>query len=186
MPDDLLFKNRYRISSTRLKGWDYGGGGVYSVTLCARGRICWFGEVVENRVRLSPVGEVVTEEWRTIPDSFDRVTLDEWIVMPDHLHGILMFKGRPPEDLRMSSRMTSQSLGAVMGQFKSNASKRIWWNLRHRDFAWQDRFHDSIVRDSTALDNIRAYIRDNPRRWSESNRSKNDPEPNPKRSDTGL
>ncbi|HEX4499321.1 MAG TPA: transposase [Thermoanaerobaculia bacterium] len=168
MPDNLLFRNRYRIPSTRLKGWDYGGAGVYSITPCARGRICWFGEVVEDRVELSPLGEVVAEEWRKIPDSFDRVTLDEWIVMPDHLHGILVFKGRPPEDLRVSSRMTPQSLGAVMGQFKSNASKRIWWNLRHRDFAWQDRFHDAIVRDTDALDNLRAYIRGNPRRWTES------------------
>jgi REP element-mobilizing transposase RayT len=95
--------------------------------------------------------------------------LDEWIIMPDHLHGILIFQGRP-ENSKTSGHLAPQSLGAAVGKFKSDASKRIWWNLRHRDFAWQDRFHDTIVRDSTALENLRAYIRENPKRWTESKR----------------
>ncbi len=166
MPDDVLFRNRYRIPSTRLKGWDYSRAGAYSVTVCTRGRVRWFGEVVEDRVDLSLVGKVVAEEWKKIPESFDRVTLDEWIIMPDHLHSILFFQGSPEAGPRASVHLAPQSLGAVVSQFKSRASKRIWWNLGHRDFAWQERFHDAIVRDSSALDNLRAYIRDNPRRWT--------------------
>jgi putative transposase len=181
MRDDVLFRNRYRIPSTRLKGWDYSGAGVYSVTVCTRGRIRWFGEIVEDRVNLSPIGEVVADEWRKIPGSFERVTLDEWIVMPDHLHGILIFQGLP-ESSKTSVHLAPQSLGAAVGKFKSHVSKRIWWNLKHRDFAWLERFHDTIVRDSQALQNLRAYIRDNPRRWTESNHSRIDPGPNPNRS----
>src|SRR5262249_48766272 len=98
MSDDLLFRNRYRIPSARLASWDYRWAGVYSVTICTCGRVCWFGEIVDGQMSLSPAGKVVAEEWKKIPRDFVRVILDEWIVMPDHLHGILIFQGRPAKE----------------------------------------------------------------------------------------
>jgi putative transposase len=165
MPDDLLFRNRYRIPSARLAGWDYRWAGVYSVTICTRGRVCWFGDVREGQVVLSPVGEVVAQEWRKIPRHRPRVTLDEWIVMPDHLHGILIFQGRTQGETDRPKHLLAQSLGAVIGRFKSEATKRIWWNLKQRAFAWQARFYDTILHDQADLDRLRAYIRENPSRW---------------------
>jgi len=166
MSDDLLFRKRFRIPSARCPGWDYRWAGVYSVTICTQGRMRCLGEVVDGQVSLSDLGTVVAEEWLKIPRQHPRVTLDEWIIMPDHMHGILIFHGRSREEGRQdSNHLQSQSLGAVIGQFKSNVTKRIWWNLRQRDFGWQPRFHDEIIHDPAHLTRLRAYIRDNPKRW---------------------
>jgi REP element-mobilizing transposase RayT len=166
MADDLRFRGRFRIPSARYPGWDYRWAGVYSVTICTHGRVRCLGEVVDGQVSLSPLGSVVAEEWLKIPHHHPRVKLDEWIVMPDHMHGILIFHGSIPVDGHRDSKyLKSQSLGAVIGKFKGDATKRIWWNLRQRAFRWQPRFHDDIVRNPTQLANLRAYIRDNPKRW---------------------
>jgi putative transposase len=125
------------------------------------------GDVVDGKVSLSPIGAVVAEEWLKIPRHFPRVSLDEWIVMPDHMHGILIFHGKAPEDGREDSKLLRpQSLGAVIGHFKSEASKRIWWNLKRPEYAWQTRFHDVILRTPADLERVRAYIRGNPDRWT--------------------
>jgi putative transposase len=166
MADDLLFRKRFRIPSARHPAWDYRWAGLYSVTICTQGRMRCLGEVVDAKVSLSPVGAVVAEEWLKIPLQQPRITLDEWIIMPDHMHGILILQGKSPDDSqRESKHLQSRSLGAVIGQFKSNATKRIWWNLKRRDFGWQPRFHDEIIRNPPHLARLRAYIRDNPRRW---------------------
>jgi putative transposase len=168
--DDLLFKKRYRIPSARYPGWDYRWAGVYSVTICTFGRMRCLGDVVDGEVALSPVGKVVAQEWLEIPRPHPRVVLDEWIVMPDHIHGILIFQGRTPKDGNDGNgdlrSPPSQSLGAVLGRFKSEATKRIRRNLRHADFAWQPRFYDTILRTPGDLERVRAYIRANPKNWS--------------------
>ena len=124
------------------------------------------GEVVEGTVSLSPLGKVVAEKWQEIPRQNPRVILDEWIVMPDHMHGILIFQGSAPQDgSRNSKHLRSQSLGTVIGQFKSEVTKRIWWTLKRRDFAWQDRFWDDILHTPADLERVRAYIQQNPQNW---------------------
>jgi REP element-mobilizing transposase RayT len=154
MPDELLFRKRYRISSARHPAWDYRWAGAYSVTICTRGRMRCLGEVVDGEVSLSPIGAVVAEEWLKIPHRQPRVLLDEWIVMPDHMHGILIFQGSAPSAPPDSKRLRSQSLGAAIGGFKSEATKRIWWNLKRTDFNWQTRFHDVILKTPEDLDHM--------------------------------
>jgi len=172
MSDDLRFRNRYRIPSARLVSWDYRWAGVYSVTICTWGRVCWFGEIVEGQMSLSPPGKVVAEAWRKIPGIDARVSLDEWVVLPDHLHGILIIQGRPQKEQNCEgdSHLFAQSLGAVIGQFKSNATKRIRRDLKQPKFEWQTRFWDTILRDPSDLDRARAYIRENPARWNAQRR----------------
>jgi putative transposase len=165
MSDDLLFRNQYRVPSSRLAGWDYRWAGVYGVTINTRGRVRWFGEVRQGQVVLSSVGEAVAAEWEKIPRHRPRVTLDEWVIMPDHLHGILVFQGRIPTESDKPRHLLADSLAAVIGRFKSEATKRIWGNLRQRSFAWQQRFFDVIVRDTSQLEHLRTYIRENPARW---------------------
>jgi putative transposase len=166
MSDDLLFRKRYRIPSARYPGWDYRWAGAYSVTICTRGRVHCLSDVVDGQVSLSPVGAVVAEEWLMIPHHQPRVDLDEWIIMPDHMHGILIFHNRIPQGEQQGPKILPQSLGAIIGRFKSDATKRIWWDLKRPDFAWQPRFHDVILRKPADLERVRAYIRDNPKRWS--------------------
>jgi putative transposase len=121
---------------------------------------------------LSREGRVVAEEWRKVPRICLHAILDEWIVMPDHMHGILVFQGRPMEKQSQdeTSRLLSQSLGSVVGQFKSKATKRIRMDLKQPTFTWEPRFHDTLLREPADLERLRAYIRENPSRWKPPDR----------------
>ena len=85
-----LFKNTYRVESTRLKSWDYSWPGWYFVTIVVHDHTCLFGEVKNDRVLPSPLGQVVEESWREIPAHHCNVEMDEYVVMPNHLHGIII------------------------------------------------------------------------------------------------
>lgn len=145
-------------------------------------------------VRLSPIGEIVAEQWLAIPRIRPEVRLDAWVVMPDHLHGILRIVAMPqPRDsaptshaaatpdhddhsvesrsrgASAGSRLHPGSLGAIIGQFKSTCTKRI--RARgHSGFAWQPRSYDQIVRDRQALEQVRRYVAENPWRWDSRGR----------------
>jgi len=183
-----LFKNKYRIESTRLQGWDYSREGLYFVTICTHDRKHFFGEIVAGEMQLSPIGEIVAEEWQKTPQIRPNVELDERIIMPNHLHGIVVIT----HALKMSdstnvetfqrnvstgpdvsakrpapvARLQPNSLGSIIGQFKSVCTKRIW-AAGFRDFAWQTRFYDHIIRNEKSLNKIREYIATNTLRWEE-------------------
>jgi REP element-mobilizing transposase RayT len=177
------FRDRYRVESARLPGWDYRAAGWYFVTVCTQDHIPFFGDVVDGDVALSPIGEIVAEEWVRTPEVRPNVVLDEWIVMPNHLHGIIVITDSPdtvgmPRPMvetprrGVSTAMTTGgqlmagSLGAIMGQIKSVCTKRIR-AAGYPDFAWQSRFHDHIIRDEESLQRIRRYIVNNPGTWTE-------------------
>ena len=152
-----LFRNRYRIPSARLPGWDYRRPGIYFLTICTLWRDQCLGEVAGGEVTLSDYGKVVAREWQAIPGGCPRATLDAWIVMPDHLHGIVVFGAA-------STESEPVSLATVIGQFKKRSTKAI--RARgYQAFAWQERFHDGILDSLEALERARAYIRENPQRW---------------------
>jgi putative transposase len=131
------------------------------------------GGVVHDEMRLSLAGRIVSEEWMRAQEVRANVSVDEFVVMPNHLHGIIVIDDsaatmRPPAPHRGAStgcRLYPNSLGSIIGQFKSNATKRIWAAGFHH-FAWQPRFHDHIIRSEASLDAIRRYIRDNPEKWA--------------------
>jgi putative transposase len=151
----------------RLPGWDYRWAGVYCVTICTRNRIPWLGTVVDDGVELSELGHIVAREWQRVPRARPSVSLDEWIIMPDHLHGIIIFGHVPGGGgSKEPSRLDAYSLGAVISQFKSGATKHIW-GKGSREFAWQERYFDQIVRDERACTSCVYNIRNNPLRWKE-------------------
>ncbi len=164
----VLFKQKYRIKSARLPGWDYAAAGWYFVTICTRERRCCFGDVESDAVRLSIIGKIVAEEWLKTGRIRSGVKLDQWVIMPNHLHAIVILEGSEPPQRGGSTSGTSgwkpNSLGAIMGQFKSASTKRIW-TAGYRDFSWQARFYDHIIRDEQSLHNIREYIINNPMKW---------------------
>ena len=172
---DQLFKNKYRIKSIRLQHWDYSSCGVYYVTICTKGRECFFGKIINGKMILSEIGEMVVQFWMEIPKHYPHVKLDEFVIMPDHLHGVLIIQtiarnvetphwgvstGHIPNP-HHNPRWKPNSLGSIICQFKSISTKRIR-AMDFLNFAWQSRFYESIVRNEKHLYVIRKYIINNP------------------------
>ena len=171
-PNAPLFHQRYRIPSMRLSGWNYANG-QYFVTICTHDRVPWFGHIQNKFMCLSDIGSIAHQYWHDIPHHFPHVTLDAYIVMPDHIHGIIMIDQRAykghiingyTRNPHHQPEWRSGSLGSIMNQFKRACTKRIR-DIGCDDFAWQTRFHDQIIHDQRALETIRRYIINNPSKW---------------------
>jgi len=164
--------NKHHRRSIRLRGYDYTRRGAYFVTICTHGRECLFGEVAGAEMRLNAYGRIVAECWEAIPAHFDRVELDAFVAMPNHVHAIVVFttddvlSQRPVAPAGRPKGPPRHSLGAVVGAFKAAASKRIN-ELRGTAGApvWLRNYYEQIVRDEADLARIRAYIERNPARW---------------------
>ncbi len=182
--------------STRLKSWDYSWSWWYYVTICAYERQCLFGEIVIDEMRLNSVGRIVEEEWLRTPEIRKSVELDLYVVMPNHIHGIIIVNddvgthrsasliGEDKTGARGKSvvatldshvgahssaplRRKPRSLGSFVAGFKSVVTKRI--NVLRNSPGrpvWQRGFHDHIIRNEADLVRIREYIRNNPLRWA--------------------
>jgi REP element-mobilizing transposase RayT len=155
-PLDIVRKRR----SVRLRWWNYARPGTYSVTICVRDRDHAFGCVEDGRMRLNDAGRTARRCWMAIPEHHPRVLLDTFVIMPNHMHGILRLKG-PATTSHPSGR---GSLAVVVGTFKAAVTR----TLRREglaEFRWQRGYHEHIVRSQRALHHLRWYIRTNPRRW---------------------
>ncbi|MDP2889248.1 MAG: hypothetical protein Q8P34_09845 [Bacteroidota bacterium] len=92
------FQNKYRIPSARLQNWDYGWNAAYFITICTQNRECYFGKIVDDQMILSEIGTIVQQYWNAIPTHFPFVELGEFVVMPNHIHGIIIIN--KPDDGR--------------------------------------------------------------------------------------
>lgn len=139
----------------RLQSYDYTQAGWYFITLCTHEREPLFGTIANGQVSLSRCGLIVEEDWKAIPTHFPLVRLDAFVVMPDHMHGILEIT---------AANVTS--LVTIVGGFKSGVSRRINAD-RHTPGAtvWQRSFYDRIIRDEAELQRIQHYIAQNPSNW---------------------
>ena len=160
--------------SIRLQGYDYSKEGVYFVTLCTRLQTALFGEIVDGEMRLSELGKIVEEEWQHIATVRLNVKLDQYVVMPNHLHGLVFIEDiehkeiSPFQDRERSSTLQAGSLGAIVGQFKVAVTRRGKSRQLHLDQGiWQRNYYDRIVRDEQSLNQLRRYIFENPVRWHE-------------------
>ncbi len=162
------FNGRYRIASTRLQTWDYSQPGAYFVTICTQHRQPFFGQIVDHEMRLSPAGIIVTEEWQRTTELRSRIMLDGWIVMPNHLHGIICidFDPESPDVIDHTIRWKPDILGSIINQFKGACTRRIRREV-DQSFRWQSRFYEHIIRNDQSLEQIRAYIKDNPIQWED-------------------
>ncbi len=187
MENPQLFRGKYRIPSARLGTWNYGYKGSYFITVVTKNRVSWFGDIYNEQMHLSDIGRIVDAYWQNIDDHFSHVTVDEYVVMPNHVHGIItinewiqtvpvigMKKTVPVETceshvsttpiIATIPRPSPGSIGSIIGQYKSACTKQIM-KMGYDNFAWQPRFHDRIIRNNDALEQIRTYIRNNPARW---------------------
>ncbi len=156
--------------SVRLGDYDYSGAGVYFVTVCVAGRECLFGELAGGAVRLSDAGLAVTDCWLSIPHHFPQADLDEYIVMPNHVHGIIVVDGRGTacraQTAESFGRPVTGSLATIIRSFKSAATKRINTQRDNPGVpVWQRSYYEHVIRDDRELAGIRQYIFDNPARW---------------------
>jgi len=168
------FKNKYRIETTRLRNWDYGWNAAYFVTICTRDRICFFGHVTNGKMILNDLGKIAETCWLEIPQHFPFVELGNHVVMPNHVHGIIIIN--KPDDGRDGGRTIvtprnrfgpqSHNLASIIRGYKTGVTKQA--RLLDKNFAWQSRFHDHIIRDNGSFERIARYIQNNPAQWQEN------------------
>jgi REP element-mobilizing transposase RayT len=150
-----------RRNSLRLKGYDYTQPGAYFVTICTHNRECFLGEIVGGIVHLNQYGKIVAETWQWLEQRYPYIELDAWVVMPNHLHGIIVITDRFAD-------LKRKSLGRLVGAFKTVSAREIN-QLRQMSGCpvWQRDFYDRINRNERSLERIRQYIADNPLKWHE-------------------
>lgn len=183
-----LFQNKYRIKSARLEGWDYSTDGYYFVTICTKNQIEYFGEVIDQEMRLNKLGKLAEKFWLEIPQHFDNARLDQFVIMPNHIHGIVIIDNCRNKKIpqrrdainRVSTNdknikkkggvtlehnpMGKKSLGEIIRWYKGHYTFKIRSKL-NSDFSWQTRFHDHIIRNEKELHEIQDYIINNPNNW---------------------
>lgn len=175
----------HRRRSIRLKDWDYTWGGWYYVTICAFDRKRIFGNVVNDEMVLNDYGKIAEQEWLRTAEIRNEVELDEFQVMPNHFHGIIIMNDavgdvgadrvrpnrvRPQtNDIRPRTKLSRKpkSLGSILAGFKSAVTSRII-KLRHDDKVrvWQNNYYEHIIRNEQDLYRIREYIQNNPLKWA--------------------
>jgi len=156
----FLFRNKYRIESTRYRGYDYSSPGKYFITICTKNKIRYFGKIENRKMILSELGIIAEKFWREIPGHFPNIKLDEFIIMPDHIHGILIING---DYFVQATNLGASTIGSIINQFKRICTITI--KTRGFDFAWQPRYYDHIIRTRIELYRIRKYIRENPEKF---------------------
>ena len=165
-----LYKNKFRVESSRLKEWDYSTPWWYYVTICTKNMECWFGEVSNAKMVLNDVGKIIEKEWLRTPHLRKMVEQDYYVIMPNHFHGITIING--PENFDKvvethsdaSLRKVKNNLSYIIRGFKGSCTKQIHL-LGYSTFKWQPRFYDHIIRNDRDLSRIRTYIQNNPLKW---------------------
>ena len=175
--DQRLYPQR---KSPRLRDYDYSQEGAYFVTVCAQGRVHLFGVVAEGEMRLNPAGVMVAQWWEKLPGKFPDIELDQYIVMPNHFHSIVVinrFGLAPRTDARAlrtdapAGASLRTSLFAVMDWFKTMTTNAYIHGVKKRHWQpfpgklWQRSYHDHIIRHEVDLNRLREYTIYNAAHW---------------------
>ncbi len=168
--------NRPSRRSVRLPGFDYSKVGMYFLTICAAERRSIFGEIRGNDATLGPIGRVVQTCWIEIPKHFPTVKIETYVVMPNHIHGILTIQSEWPDANRQEKtapavesfgRPTPKSIPTIVRSFKSAASKRVRESgLAGGESIWQRGYYEHVLRNTREYVEATNYILQNPARWA--------------------
>ena len=174
--------------SIRLKGYDYSLAGAYFVTVCTQDRLCLFGNVNNEQMTLNQAGQMVYEQWLDLPKRFPESAIDEFTMMPNHLHGILIINdnettqsvGAPlvgaqnkVDKTNKAGTRPAPTLGEIVGAFKSITTNEYIRGVKQHDWPsfpgklWQRNYFERVIRDEDELNRIREYIIYNPMKWTE-------------------
>jgi putative transposase len=169
--------------SIRVKRYDYAQAGGYFVTMVTMRRECLFGEIVNREMKFNTLGRIIQECWQAIPEHFPNTDVGVFVVMPNHVHGIILIHenvgrgtiypaGRMPiTGARRASPLPAQgtspgSLGTIIGSFKSSVSRRAGRELNSGNI-WQRNYYEHIIRDERDYERIIDYISTNPIHWED-------------------
>ncbi|MRX69730.1 REP element-mobilizing transposase RayT [Flavobacterium resistens] len=186
------FQNKYRISSIRAQWWDYGWNGAYFITICTQDREHYFGEIQNNKMVLSEVGIIADLLWHQIPIHHKNVELGDFVVMPNHIHGILIIDKQSTNiDLDFANdanivqtghalsqhalsvqnpgsqrfqNIGKNTISSIVGSYKSAVTKHA--NRLGYQHQWQKLFYDNIIRSNNDYQRISDYIVSNPENWT--------------------
>jgi len=151
--------------SNRLRNYDYSESGYYFITIRTNNREECFGRVEGDEMHLNEFGEIARNFWAGIMIHFKCVGIDEFSVMPNHVHGILIIEEVGNAYMRSLQDRTKMLLSKIIQQYKASVTRKIN-SLQHDfHFGWQKSFYDHIIRNEESLNNIRHYIRHNPLKW---------------------
>jgi len=174
MPDAPSTGHRRSI---RLSHYDYAQPGAYFITICARDKECFFGKVIDTEVELNESGKAVQQCWLELPEHFAGVDVDAYVVMPNHVHGIIVVHEdrarravplRPDKlPLRQFGAPEHATVPTIVRSFKAAATKLV--NELNRTPGaplWQRNYHEHVVRNEEDLNQIRVYIAMHPAQWA--------------------
>ena len=186
------FQKKYRIPTARAEWWNYSNNGAYFITICTHRRIHYFGEIVNERMIMSQLGKSAESCWHDIPNHFPFVQLGGFVVMPNHVHGIIIINKQcsqhslETQDFSPHSLETqdfaslpvqknkfgpqSQNLASIVRGYKIGVTKLS--KSAFLDFRWQARFHEHIIRNEAEYHRIQYYIATNPMNWKNDTFSK--------------
>ena len=167
--------------SIRLKRYDYSQNGAYFVTICVQNREFLFGKIENGKMILNNAGKMIEKYWREIPEHYPNVILDVFVIMPNHMHGILIIdnvrvplvgthqKGQP-QGIAPTRKNT---IGDIIGAFKSLTTNEYIRGVKNGKFPpfekriWQRNYHEHIIRNEQSLEKIQNYIIHNPQKWQD-------------------
>jgi REP element-mobilizing transposase RayT len=162
--------DKHHRRSIRLQGYDYSQPGIYFITLCTQNRECLFGEILNGEMRLNEFGKIAHQCWLEMPHHFPHIQLDEFVVMPDHIHGIIVLnnivgakKFSPLQNIT-PFRSPSKTIGSIIRGFKIGVTKGFRQNTDIY-VVWQRNYYEHIIRNKVELNRMRQYIIDNPKKW---------------------
>jgi len=150
----------HRRQSIRLRHYDYSQAGLYFLTICTRNRLCLFGRIINEKMVLNDAGNAVNECWYDIPAHYPNIQLHEFIIMPNHIHGIVETKNIPENRV---------PLGNIVRGFKTGVTKWFQQNMRYPvgTSVWQRNYWEHIIRNEQEHAHIAEYIINNPAKWDQ-------------------
>jgi len=192
----------HKRQSIRLKGYDYSQSGLYFITICCYQRECLFGNIINSQIILNNFGQLIKEEWLKSAEIRKEIEFDDFVIMPNHFHGIVIINqeinsdfmkndvdfqdnnvganGRSPLQQIQSSRpkisMKPKSISSLIAGFKSATTKKI--NIIRntpQNPVWQRNYYDHIIRNDESLARIREYVQNNPLSWENDQLHPNNP-----------
>ena len=177
-------KGKHCSESMRLQGYDYGSNGAYFITICTANRKHFFGDVLNGMMHCSEVGKCAEHYWLEIPKQFSFVKLGQFVIMPDHMHGILIINKDhlcgdainriPTTKITKDNPQKGGFAGNKNPMFHENISRIIRWykgrctyEMRkiEKGFSWQSLYYDHIIRNGRSYRRISEYIYQNPKKW---------------------